>query len=98
MGDIDLQNEINTRATSGSIYSNFGTSNGYKFIVEWKRNSVDTAKNKSHITATVYLQSSGSSYTIKEDIKSLGSGKPTKIAQVARVIPKRPKVMGSILT
>ena len=60
-------------ATSGSTYSTFGTNGGYNFILEWKRNSVNISNNTSNITVTLYLQSSGSSYTINSSAAKSGS-------------------------
>lgn len=60
-------------ATSGSTSKTFGTNGGYKFILEWKRNSVNVANNTSNITVTLYLQSSGSSYTINSSAQKKGS-------------------------
>ena len=60
-------------ATSGSTYKTFGTNGGYKFILEWKRNSINISNNTSNITVTLYLQSSGSSYTINSSAVKNGS-------------------------
>jgi len=60
-------------ATSGSTYKTFGTNGGYKFILEWKRNSINISNNTSNITVTLYLQSSGSSYTINSSAAKSGS-------------------------
>lgn len=60
-------------ATSGSTYKTFGTNGGYKFILEWKRNSVNVSNNTSNVTVTLYLQSSGSSYTINSSAAKSGS-------------------------
>ena len=68
-----LEKQLNSRATSGSVSSSFGTNSGYKLVLEWKRNSVDIANNKSNITVTAYLQSSGSSYTINSSATKNGS-------------------------
>lgn len=72
MADI-IEQIKDTRATSGSVSSSFGTNSGYKLVLEWKRNSVDIANNKSNVTVTAYLQSSGSSYTIKSNATKNGS-------------------------
>lgn len=72
MSDIFEQIK-DTRATSGSVSSSFGTNSGYKLVLEWKRNSVDIANNKSNVTVTAYLQSSGSSYTINSSATKNGS-------------------------
>ena len=70
--NIDLDN-ISTRATSGSFYSSFGSNSGYRIVLEWKRNSVDIANNKSNVTVTAYLQSTGSSYTINSSVTKNGT-------------------------
>lgn len=72
MSDI-IEQIKDTRATSGSVSSSFGTNSGYKLVLEWKRNSVDIANNKSNVTVTAYLQSSGSSYTINSSATKNGS-------------------------
>lgn len=49
-------------ASSGSVSNNFKS--GYTLRLEWKTNSQSIADNTSNVTVTLYLVSSGSSYTI----------------------------------
>ncbi len=59
---LDLKQSINTRASSGNIEKSFRT--GYYIGLDWKINSQSTSSNSSSVTATVYIRTSGSGYTI----------------------------------
>ena len=59
-------------AENGKFSTSFGTDNKYSLILEWRRNSVDVASNVSNVTFDVYLQSSGSSYTIVSSATKYG--------------------------
>lgn len=60
-------------ATSGNFYSDFGTNNKYRFLVEWRRESVDIANNKSTVVVDVYFQSLASGYTINSSATKNGT-------------------------
>ena len=61
--NIDLGQVLNnTRASSGNIEKSFRS--GYYIGLDWKINSQSTSSNSSSVTATVYIRSGGSSYTI----------------------------------
>lgn len=53
-------------ATSGTIEKKFhgGSSGGYYFGIDWKVNSQSTANNTSNVTASVFIRSTGSGYSI----------------------------------
>ncbi|NTW70687.1 MAG: hypothetical protein HGA49_00380 [Eubacteriaceae bacterium] len=58
-------------ALSGSVYKDFGPSSKYRLLIEWTATQ-DTASNTSNITARMYLQSLGSSYTISSSANKTG--------------------------
>ena len=60
-------------AENGKFSTSFGTDNKYSLILEWRRNGVDVASNVSNVTFDVYLQSSGSSYTIVSSATKYGN-------------------------
>lgn len=53
-------------ATSGTIEKKFhgGSSGGYYFGIDWKVNSQSTTNNSSNVTASVFIRSTGSGYSI----------------------------------
>ena len=53
-------------ALSGNFEKKFagGSTGGYYIGVDWKVNSQSASSNSSNVTATVYLRSSGSGYSI----------------------------------
>lgn len=73
MENIELEKIVESRATSGSFYSSFGTNSAYRLVVEWSRNSVDIANNKSNVTVKASLQSTGSSYSISSSATKNGT-------------------------
>lgn len=54
------------KASSGNIEKKFygGSSGGYYIGIDWKVNSQSVSSNSSNVTATFYIRSSGSGYTI----------------------------------
>ena len=73
MENTELEKIVEGRATSGSFYSSFGTNSAYRLVVEWNRNSVDIANNKSNVTVKASLQSTGSSYSISSSATKNGT-------------------------
>ena len=59
-------------AENGKFSTSFGTDNKYSIVLEWRRNGVDIVSNISNVTFDVYLQSSGSSYTISSSATKYG--------------------------
>lgn len=60
-------------ATSGSFHSDFGSNNMYRFLVQWRRESVDIANNKSTVVVDVYFQSLANGYTINSSATKNGT-------------------------